>query len=1003
MTARAARRLPGVQFESRPPAVADALPRMDVAAFVGFASSGPIDTPVPLEDAETFADLFGGDPVLAWDRERCEPVRAKLGAAVRGFFRNGGRRCWVVRVAGADAAANYFPVPGLLRLDAGGALRPVFLTARSPGSWSDGLEVGAATVRAPVGISSLELEGATPRRARLEAPDAVMLGDLVELSWPDGTRLVTAVASVDGEIARFAGSGATVWLRGAPTSPGEWSASWEQRHDGVAAPLPPLVSAPAWQDDGTARVIFGGDAPVAPGRPVLLSRGDEQVWLWVTTSRAVELPASPPLRGTVVDGRWTRPSPQAPLAPPPDGLPAGERVRLELWARPAGGHPRRLSELGLAPGQPRYLGALPTDVELFAVDEPPLSVGEQTLRERLRALVGDGAEVASYHESLWREVANPRFGLAVDEGQGDLFLPLGLSVLPESFLGPEPVALGAAARDGLAVFEAVSFLDPALADQSTRSLAAQADYVRWQQPWPRRLRGLHALWNLDEPTLVAVPDAIHRGWGAEEDEAPPQLATPLLSAAPDAGRWQLHWTAVDPDASYVLEQAETADFSRPIARRLGAGVLRFEVDPAAPSRLWFRVRAWPPRADVATTSFWSDPVEVVTPPPQFGDCQPAALGTPSLTVEAPPGSTGTFRLSWTAVADASRYLVEVSDGLDFGDVRRVFVGAERQLTLYGLGPGRSHYRVRAELAPSETTIDSEWGCASSMVGSWSNGVAVLVPTPPRRVLLPTAAFDPAALLAVQAGLLRLAAARGDLLAVLGVPEHYREDETLRHVSALRGVVAEREAWSFAALYHPWLLLEGNDGVVRVPPDGPMSGVIAARAASRGAWLAPANQPLLDVLGLSPDLGRGPQQRLFEGQINVLAQEPHGFVALNADTIALDPDLVPIGVRRLLSLLRRLALRLGPTFTFEPNSAAFRRAVERAFVGLLDGMYRAGAFTGARPAEAYQVVVDASVNTDASLDQGRFIVELKVAPSLPLNFLTVRLVQDGARGRVTEAG
>jgi phage tail sheath protein FI len=30
-----------------------------------------------------------------------------------------------------------------------------------------------------------------------------------------------------------------------------------------------------------------------------------------------------------------------------------------------------------------------------------------------------------------------------------------------------------------------------------------------------------------------------------------------------------------------------------------------------------------------------------------------------------------------------------------------------------------------------------------------------------------------------------------------------------------------------------------------------------------------------------------------------------------------------------------------------------------------------------------------------MDQGRFIVELRVAPSLPLAFLTVRLVQTGA--------
>jgi hypothetical protein len=36
-----------------------------------------------------------------------------------------------------------------------------------------------------------------------------------------------------------------------------------------------------------------------------------------------------------------------------------------------------------------------------------------------------------------------------------------------------------------------------------------------------------------------------------------------------------------------------------------------------------------------------------------------------------------------------------------------------------------------------------------------------------------------------------------------------------------------------------------------------------------------------------------------------------------------------------------------------------------------------------------------------VDQGRFIVELRVAPSLPMNFLTIRLIQNGSRTSVTE--
>jgi phage tail sheath protein FI len=136
-------------------------------------------------------------------------------------------------------------------------------------------------------------------------------------------------------------------------------------------------------------------------------------------------------------------------------------------------------------------------------------------------------------------------------------------------------------------------------------------------------------------------------------------------------------------------------------------------------------------------------------------------------------------------------------------------------------------------------------------------------------------------------------------------------------------------------------------------------------------------------------------------VNTLWQEPAGFLALAADTLADDPDLAPISVRRLLILLRRLALRQGAAYVFEPNGDAFQRLVERGFGAILDDLYRRGAFAGAAPEDAYRVVVDASVNPPASVDLGRFIVELKVAPALPLEFVTVRLVQSGERGVVTE--
>jgi len=73
-----------------------------IAAFVGLAPGGPVDTPVQISNWGAFVRTFG-DPT----DEKAGPFMAGayLAHAVYGFFHNGGNLCWVVRV-GADSAAG---------------------------------------------------------------------------------------------------------------------------------------------------------------------------------------------------------------------------------------------------------------------------------------------------------------------------------------------------------------------------------------------------------------------------------------------------------------------------------------------------------------------------------------------------------------------------------------------------------------------------------------------------------------------------------------------------------------------------------------------------------------------------------------------------------------------------------------------------------------------------------------------------------------------------------
>ncbi|HTN25283.1 MAG TPA: phage tail sheath subtilisin-like domain-containing protein [Solirubrobacteraceae bacterium] len=85
----------------------DALPSA-TAGFVGLAAGGPVEETVRVDSFEAFAAAFA-DPA----RPRRGPFEdgAKLGHAVRGYFRNGGHACWVVRSPGLPGEA---PVAGLL-------------------------------------------------------------------------------------------------------------------------------------------------------------------------------------------------------------------------------------------------------------------------------------------------------------------------------------------------------------------------------------------------------------------------------------------------------------------------------------------------------------------------------------------------------------------------------------------------------------------------------------------------------------------------------------------------------------------------------------------------------------------------------------------------------------------------------------------------------------------------------------------------------------------------
>lgn len=967
-TTAAVERLPGFRFEAQPRMSRDVLPRMDVTAFVGFAASGPINRPVVVETVAHFTDVFGTDAPLVWDRRRGESMRAHLAPSVRAFFRNGGRRCWVVRVAGRAARYNYFPVPGLVRLRRDGTLAPAYARSRSQGSWSDSLRTNAALLSHPVALARFDSTKPDDFDLEVSAPDEVRAGDLLRFTFNDkedaeGYVLMVVVGSVmvkqDAKPLHASsprrtivsvGSHSACWFRlpAPPSGSSEGEAlvfAPDMKPRRVRAFVPDCV---VWSKDEEVALDLALPTDAAPPPPGTFVRVDfpvdfpqEQLWLRVRATSVSDNASSPPGAVVQVKGEalyWLGKS--AP-SPAPSGTPFVESLQFELSVRSGEADAVRLVDLGFTPEHARFWSALPTDEEFFADARTPFEARNLSARARR-------ADFETKYETLWQAVAWPRFPLAGRHklNERDIYFPLAMPALPESFLHPVKLSNTTLERDGLARFDDDLFLDPQLRSADTETLMSQADFIRYQSPQPRALTGIHAALEIEEATIIAVPDEVHTGWEkTEEDRVEASASAPI----PHPEWW--HSLACDPPPAKWPEATE------------------------------------PPRAS-------------------FLDCDLEVVKAPTLTSDA-PDATGTFSLNWGSEderrASQTKYMLEEATSPGWDDSVIIYSGTKTGITLYGRNAGDYFYRVRAEVGRSSS--------------EWSNGVLARVSPPARWRLKRAAQYSASTLLNVHRALLRMCAARGDLFAVLSLPEHYREDDGMAHSSALRMQIkpalpheqlagsvaplsyAERHALSYGAIYHPWLMGREENALAELrvmPPTGAVCGVMAARAVTRGAWVAPANEPLRGVVALAPPMLRYRLLNLQSAQVNIVRQEPRGFLVLDADTLSDRIDSRLINVRRLLILLRRLALRLGAIYVFEPNDDSFRRLVERSFEEMLEGMFTRGAFAGTTPATSYRVDTGSPPNTTQSLDQGRFIVELRVAPSQPMTFMTIRLLQTNER-------
>ncbi|WP_369166739.1 phage tail sheath family protein [Streptomyces sp. R28] len=206
----------------------------------------------------------------------------------------------------------------------------------------------------------------------------------------------------------------------------------------------------------------------------------------------------------------------------------------------------------------------------------------------------------------------------------------------------------------------------------------------------------------------------------------------------------------------------------------------------------------------------------------------------------------------------------------------------------------------------------------------------------------------------------------------------------------------------AAVYYPRVISPDPllGGALRpFPPCGVMAGVLARTDVQRGVWKAPAgtDASLSGVSALEVPLTDLEIGRLNPVGVNCLRRVPAagpvawGARTLNgADRLASEWKYLP--VRRLALFIEESLFRGTHWVVFEPNDEPLWASIRLNVGAFMNSLFRAGAFQGRTPQDAYLVKCDKDTNPQNDIDRGIVNIQVGFAPLKPAEFVIVHIQQ-----------
>ena len=248
---------------------------------------------------------------------------------------------------------------------------------------------------------------------------------------------------------------------------------------------------------------------------------------------------------------------------------------------------------------------------------------------------------------------------------------------------------------------------------------------------------------------------------------------------------------------------------------------------------------------------------------------------------------------------------------------------------------------------------------------------------------------------VQLALISHCELMGDRVAILDPPPGLNA----RQVRVWRQETAGYDS-NYAALYYPWIKVfdQATGQTRKVPPSGHMAGIWSRNDAERGVHKAPANEVVRGAVDLENLITRGEQDLLNPIGVNCIRSFPgRGVRVWGARTLSSDPAWRYLNVRRYFNYLEESVLIGTQWVVFEPNDHMLWARIRRNVTAFLTNEWRSGALFGRQAGDSFYVKCDDETNPPESVDLGRVVCEIGVAPVKPAEFVIFRLAQASTGG------